>query len=131
MSLDTENKNIGYLLGRLFAVFEKTQQVAAAGQETRPPLEDLFAKAAVTTPDVTFTKLFRLNVEQQNKISDPERAEHYKQLVASIVDQMPSEPLPKILSLDDQNQFWIGKSHQETFLLKNKFVPEKVKNEPS
>ena len=48
MSLDKENNNVGYRLGRLFAVLEKIQQEASPG--INATIRDRFYSAASATP---------------------------------------------------------------------------------
>ncbi|MCD6394557.1 MAG: type I-C CRISPR-associated protein Cas8c/Csd1, partial [Planctomycetes bacterium] len=60
MSLDKENKNPAYLLGRLFAVLEKAQ-IDALGKGINATIKDRFFGAASATPKVVFPQLIRLS----------------------------------------------------------------------
>ena len=52
MSLDTTNNNIGYRLGRLFAVLEKAQEEAIP--DINATIRDRFYGAASSTPVAVF-----------------------------------------------------------------------------
>ena len=57
VSLNKENTNVGYVLGRLFAVMERAQQAALG--ETNATIKDRYIGAASTTPKRVFTPLLR------------------------------------------------------------------------
>lgn len=103
MSLSIENKDEAYLLGRLFAVMEKTQQDAIPGLNST--IKDRYFASACSTPASVFPTLL---VGYQNHIGKLERGKgRYEKLVLEIIDKL-GETMPKQLDLDSQGRFIIG-----------------------
>jgi len=67
MALDQENKNQGYLCGRLFAVLEKIQEDAQPGINST--IKDRFYGAASSTPVTVFGRLLNLSNHHLGKLS--------------------------------------------------------------
>lgn len=105
--LDKENKNIGYLLGRLFAVLEKIQLEAIPGITTT--IRDKYYSAASSTPSSVFGNLLRLHFHHLAKLEEPRRI-FFEQLIGEIISSFKS--FPAHLSLNDQGYFAIGYYHQ-------------------
>ena len=108
MSLDRENYNIGYLLGRLFAVLERSQQAALG--DLNATVRDRFYGAASTNPITTFPRLVKLNNHHLTKIENRGYAINLEREIGSIMDGITT--FPAHLSLDDQGRFAIGYYHQ-------------------
>ncbi len=108
VSLDTENTNIGYRLGRLFAVLERIQDVA----NNATTIKDRFFSSASSAPVTVFGNLMRLSQHHLSKIRKemPGYAVKLEKLVQEIVAGIGA--FPAHLSLDDQGQFAIGYYHQ-------------------
>lgn len=121
MALDNENKNIGYLSGRLFAVLEKIQQKAAGGK-LNATIVDRYYGSASTTPVAVFGRLMDLTNHHLSKITDQGIVIFYKKLLGEIFDKMPAGGFPAHLSLDDQSRFAIGyyQQTQDFFKKSNK-----------
>ncbi len=110
MYLDQENTNIGYLLGRLFAVLEKIQTEATPGLNAT--IRDRFYGAASSTPVTVFGNLMRLNNHHLSKLEKekPGLSIVRKQLLGQIL--CPVKDFPPHLALADQGRFAIGYYHQ-------------------
>ena len=108
VSLDTGNVNIGYRLGRLFAVLEKIQTEANPG--INATIRDRFYASASSTPAVAFGNLMRLKQHHLAKIENPGRRIYFEKLLGEILDAVAV--FPAHLSLMDQGQFAIGYYHQ-------------------
>lgn len=71
MALDENNTEIGYLLGRLFALLERMQEVSRGtgkGEGRRQPtIRDRFAAAASVTPKAVFPHLLGLKDAHEKK----------------------------------------------------------------
>jgi len=118
MSLDLENKNQGYLCGRLFAVLEKIQEEAQPGINTT--IKDRFYGAASATPITVFSRLITLSNHHIEK--KPSLKVFFEKLKGEIFGKIDSNGLPAHLSLDDQSRFAIGYYHQrqDLFIKKDK-----------
>lgn len=118
MQLDKENKNPAYLLGRLFAVLEKTQK-DALGQNLDATIKDRFFSSASANPKAVFPQLLRLS---QHHIQKAEYGHFDDKLIEEIVCEL--EDFPAHLSLDQQGLFVIGYYHQR----QNLFQKRNAKN---
>lgn len=117
MALDKENKNQGYLCGRLFAILEKIQQEAQPGITTT--IKDRFYGAASSTPVTVFGRLLNLTNHHLAKLH-PGRKTNLDKLLQEIMDSISSNGMPAHLSLDDQSRFAIGyyQQRQDFFISK-------------
>ena len=108
MSLDREDHNIGYRLGRLFATLEKIQEEANPG--INATIRDRFYAAASSTPQTVFPNLMRLKNHHLAKLENSGRRKNFEKLIGETVDGF--QAFPAQLSLDDQGRFAIGYYHQ-------------------
>lgn len=108
--LDVQNVNIGYRLGRLFAVLEKIQEAANPGLNAT--IRDRFYSSASSMPTSVFGNLMRLSNHHLSKLrkEKPGYAVNLEKLMQEVVSGVSS--FPAHLSLDDQGQFAIGYYHQ-------------------
>ena len=109
MSLDSEMRDVPYLLGRLFAIFEKAQVDAMGGKEPNATIRDRYFGSASATPRAVFPVLFRLN---QHHVSKGERGGYYTKLIGEVTEHLPAENLPTHMRLEEQGLFAIGYYHQ-------------------
>ena len=117
VALDSANTNRGYVLGRLFAVYEEVQR-AALGGSVNATIKDKFYGAASASPQ----KVFRtLDSGAQNHFSklrklSPGRAVNLEKLIGSITELMDpgADPIPATLSSAEQALFGIGYYHQRS-----------------
>jgi CRISPR-associated protein Csd1 len=114
MSLDTGNTNVGYCLGRLFAVLEKIQEEASPG--INATIRDRFYGSASSAPVAAFPHLMKLKNHHLAKLDNRGRAVNLEKLIAEIVDEIPE--FPGHLSLQDQGRFAVGYYHQRLNLFK-------------
>jgi CRISPR-associated protein Csd1 len=113
VSLDPQNINPGYRLGRLFAVLEGIQR--SANPNINTTIRDRYFGAATTTPRAVFIELMRLKNAHLKKLrrSEPGYAVRYEKLVDGITEGLTAEVgFPAFLSLDDQGRFILGYHHQ-------------------
>jgi CRISPR-associated protein Csd1 len=110
MSLDPENTNIGYRLGRLFAALEKIQSDANPG--INATIRDRFYGAASSTPVTVFGNLMRLSNHHLSKLEKgkPGLFVVRKQLIGEIM--CPVNDFPTHLDMADQGRFAVGYYHQ-------------------
>lgn len=109
--LDTSNQEPGYLLGRLFAALQKTQD-DALGNVNRT-LRDAFYASASANPAGIFPRLLKLYPHHLAKIDNPGRRIARERLVQDIIGGLDSRSgFPKQLNLEQQGLFAIGYYHQ-------------------
>lgn len=112
VSLDSNCKDAGYLLGRLFSSLENVQR-AALGRQINATIRDRYYGAASATPASIFPVLLR-NV--QNHLSKLRKekaglAVVLEKEIGQIVDALPIT-LPRSLPIEEQGKFAIGYYHQ-------------------
>ncbi len=109
MSLDKENKNVGYRLGRLFAALEKIQQEASPG--INATIRDRFYGAASGTPVAVFPNLMRLKNHHLAKLENTGRKIYFEKLIGEIMEEIAD--FPAHLPIADQGRFAVGYYHQQ------------------
>jgi CRISPR-associated protein Csd1 len=119
MSLNIACREPGYLLGRLFAALERTQEYANPGINTT--IRDRYYGSASVTPASVFPILIRLNQHHLSKISGDKAglAVNMEKLNGEIMDAMP-ERFPARLGLEQQGMFALGYYHQRNALFGGK-----------
>ena len=116
VGLDQGNDNVGYRLGRLFAVLEKAQEEASPG--INATIRDRYYGAASCSPGSVFPTLMRLKNHHVAKLENRGRAVNLERLISEIVGEV--QDFPSILSLSDQGRFALGYYHQrQKFFEKN------------
>ena len=118
MSLDKEEQNKGYRLGRLFAVLEKAQTDALGSVNTS--LRERYIGAASTRPCLVFPQLLKTaqyHISKRAK-QHPGYDIRFSRLVSEIMDGMTA--FPPVLSLEDQGRFMLGYYHQNKALYPQK-----------
>ncbi len=108
MSLDEANTNVGYRLGRLFAVLEKIQEEANPG--INATIRDRFYGAASSTPVTVFSTLLKLKNHHLSKLDNRGRAVNLEKRVGEIMEGLSD--FPAQLPITDQGRFAIGYYHQ-------------------
>jgi CRISPR-associated protein Csd1 len=123
MSLDTNRTESAYLLGRLFAALEKTQEDALPG--INASIRDRFYSAASATPGSVFPRLLRTYQHHLSKATS-EGGQGYKvnreRLVQEIMGKL--QGMPAHLALEGQGLFAIGYYHQRQDFFTKKDKPE-------
>ncbi|MEA2066723.1 MAG: type I-C CRISPR-associated protein Cas8c/Csd1, partial [Thermotogota bacterium] len=118
MSLNKEEENIGYRLGRLFAVLEKAQKDAVPGANTT--IKDRYYGSASTTPSIVFPQLLNL---AQHHIQKSKYGMIVDKQIEHIVQDI--QKFPPHLSLEEQGIFALGYYHQKQDLYKKMDKKEK------
>ena len=108
MSLDEANINVGYRLGRLFAVLEKIQEEANPG--INATIRDRYYGAASSRPVTVFSTLLKLKNHHLSKLENRGRAVNLEKRIGEIMEGLGD--FPAQLHLADQGRFAIGYYHQ-------------------
>ncbi|MFE8070768.1 type I-C CRISPR-associated protein Cas8c/Csd1 [Marinobacteraceae bacterium S3BR75-40.1] len=112
VSLETDNTDPGYLLGRLFATLENVQQ-SAQGNSVNATIRDRYYGAASATPASVFPVLIRNAQNHLGKVrkEKPGLAVNLEKQMGEIVDLLGSS-FPRSLRIEAQGRFAIGYYHQ-------------------
>jgi len=115
VALDLENRNKGYLLGRLFAAYERAQTMAL-GDKVNSTIKDKFYGSASATPRNVFALLDRGSHNHLAKVGkkSPGQRINLERLIGSIMEAMSPEndPFPASLGATEQAMFGLGYYHQ-------------------
>jgi len=113
VSLNEENSNVPYRLGRLFAVLEKAQ--ADTNREMKSTINSKYFSSASTTPAVVFPVLLKL---AQHHIAKSDWGFKTTQAIEETL--MEVDEFPAYLSLEEQGMFMLGYYHQRKANYKKK-----------
>ncbi|MCH8686603.1 type I-C CRISPR-associated protein Cas8c/Csd1 [Pedomonas mirosovicensis] len=122
MSLKRDHDNVGYQLGRLFAVYELAQR-AALGR-VNATIRDKYFGAASATPASVFPLIVRGGQNHLAKVRKEKPGwasliERELEEIHSHIEPAAPRSLPRSLSLQDQGEFAIGYYHQRAASLSN------------
>lgn len=122
MSLKRDHDNVGYQLGRLFAVYELAQR-AALGR-VNATIRDKYFGAASATPASVFPLIVRGGQNHLAKVRKEKPGwasliERELEEIHSHIEPVAPRSLPRSLSLQDQGEFAIGYYHQRAAKLSN------------
>lgn len=108
VSLDENNSNTAYRLGRLFAILEKLQQEALPGISAT--IRDRYYGSASSTPARAFSSLLKLKNHHLGKLEHQGRAINFEKMMGNVLQDVSD--FPAVLSLEDQGRFALGYYHQ-------------------
>jgi CRISPR-associated protein Csd1 len=123
VAFDPDNTAKGYLLGRLFAVYEHVQS-AALGRNVNATIKDKFYGSASTQPRKVFALLDKGSAAHLSKVG--KQAAGYRisleKLIGEIMNRMSpgDDPFPTSLSSEQQALFALGYHHQRNEFFKTK-----------
>jgi CRISPR-associated protein Csd1 len=119
VSLDETNMSTGYLLGRLFAILEKIQELAIPGINST--IREQYYGMASSTPMTVFPKLLKMKNYHLEKIKIKGLRNKYEKLLTEIISRI-SPDMPFSLIMEDQARFAIGYYHQKSDLNKSLII---------
>ncbi len=130
VALDPDNKDKGYLLGRLFALYEYIQ-TAALGSKVNATIRDKFYGAASAQPRKVFPLLDRGSANHLSKVGkdSPGWKVNLDRQLGEIMGLMSpgSDPFPASLNAEEQALFSLGYYHQRSdFYAKKETAPEGI-----
>lgn len=124
MSLNTERTEPAYLLGRLFAALEKTQEDALG--KVNAGIRERFYSSASATPGSVFPRILRTYQHHLAKLEGGMKTNR-ERLVQAI--HAPIDGYPSHLTLEQQGLFAIGYYHQRQDFFTIKDKPEPISSE--
>ncbi|RQD81877.1 MAG: type I-C CRISPR-associated protein Cas8c/Csd1 [Methanocalculus sp. MSAO_Arc2] len=113
VSLNEENQNVPYRLGRLFAVLEKAQ--TDTNREMKSTINSKYFSSASTTPAVVFPVLLKL---AQHHIAKSDWGYKTTQSIEETLAGV--DKFPNYLNLEEQGLFMLGYYHQRKAFFKRK-----------
>lgn len=125
VALDPDFNDKGYLLGRLFAVYERIQE-AALGRNVNATIKDKFYGSASAQPRKVFSAIDRNSANHLSKVA--KQAPSYKvTLERTLSDIMGSlspadDPFPASLSAQEQALFGLGYYHQRSAFFQSREI---------
>ena len=114
VSLDTHNIEPAYLLGRLFATYERIQS-DAAGRDLNRTVRDTYFGAAMSNPATVFPRLIQLNQHHMRDLKRSSPGLHVvrDRLVGEIWDRLRGDTaLPANQPLAERARYALGYYHQ-------------------
>jgi CRISPR-associated protein Csd1 len=135
VSLDPANKEPGYLLGRLFAIYERIQ-TAALGRDVNATIKDKFYGAAASQPRKVFPMLEKGSAPHLSRLGKDSRGYQVilERKLGEIMEAMSSDadPFPAHLPDRQQGLFALGYYHQRSdFFVKHDGKTEAATQEPT
>jgi len=126
VSLDPENTDPAYRLGRLFATLERIQGVAQPGINTT--IRERYYGAASSAPSSVFPVLLKLKNHHLAKIDKPGLVVWFEKLLGQIFAGLSA--MPTRLSMTEQGLFAIGYYHQQQDFYTSKQKPDDAASQP-
>lgn len=111
VSLNENSTNIPYTLGRLFAVYEETQERANPG--INATIKDKYFNSAAATPAAIFPILNNLSQKHLRKLDGGSRTVLDRKI--SDIMGVLGESYPVRLALPEQGSFYLGYYHQRQY----------------
>ena len=108
VSLNADSSYCPYVLGRLFAVLEGTQQAANPGISAT--IKDRFFNSACATPAAVFPILLKLSNSHLKKL-DTGKAVWWSKQIGDLIERLGTD-FPAHQSLQEQGAFILGYYHQ-------------------
>lgn len=119
MGLDLENKDVGYLLGRLFAILERAQIQSAGGEgKINTTIRDRFFGAFSTSPVTVMPILLKLKNHHIAKLESGKV--YFESLIGEVMDGVDARKIPAHLTLEQQAYLAVGYYHQRQDFFKKK-----------
>ncbi len=120
VAFDPDNENKGYLLGRLFAVYEQIQSAALGG--VNASIKDKFYGSASAQPQKVFALLDKGSAPHLSKLAKTRLHQRIslEKLIISIMEKMSpdGDPFPVALAPQEQALFGLGYYHQRNEFFK-------------
>ena len=120
--LDKENKNQGYLCGRLFAVLDRKQEKARNQRSIR----ERYMNSASSTPSIVFPTILNLSRHHEKELKDDKERIWFEKLEQDIMKRISADGFPTHLDLQDQGRFFVGYYHQRQDFFEKKTANNEI-----
>jgi len=111
MALDPEYDDVGYVLGRLFALLEKIQEQSAKPNRLNSTIRERYYGSFSSSPAVVMQSLMNLKNHHLKKLNSGLR-NWYENKLAEVLNLLDAKKIPAHLRLDQQAKFAVGYYHQ-------------------
>lgn len=111
MALDPEYDDVGYVLGRLFALLEEVQEQSAKPSRLNSTIRERYYASFSTSPPVVMQSLMNLKNHHLKKLGGGLR-NWYEREIAEVTNLLDAKTIPAHLALEQQAKFAIGYYHQ-------------------
>lgn len=122
VALNPECKDIPYVLGRLFSVYEQIQYFSANGN-LNAPIKNRYFNLCMTNPAIGYPIIGKLSINHLRKLNTYQAIKMEKKL-RSLLDLLQKEDgktiFPKMLNLQQQGEYYLGYYHQTQERYENK-----------
>ena len=112
MALDITNDEVGYVLGRLFALLEKIQEESARPNKLNSTIRERYYSSLSSSPPVVLPLLMRLKNHHLAKLNGGLK-NWYENKLAEVVKLLEAKNIPSHLTLEQQALFAVGYYHQK------------------
>lgn len=123
--LNTDNEEPGYVIGRLFAVYVKTQEDAGLTSTVKS-----YFSSASMTPLLVMSRLARLNQHHLKKLPSEGHRVNREKLLGEIEDKIKTS-MPRRFTLEQQALFTLGYYHQMNSFYQKKDTPSNSEQQPT
>ena len=136
VALDRDERDTAYLLGRLFALYEKAQKEAIEGLNAS--ITDKYFNAVLSAPQTVFPTLFGLNRAHLSKLmkNSPKLGGWLSRQIRAVTEMLALQKdgedkyaFPPSLDSNGQGKFILGYYHQEQALYVRKDTPAEPEDE--
>lgn len=107
--LDEGNNQVGYVLGRLFAVFERIQ-TEAHRSNLNTTIASRYYSGASTRPQTVFSALYSSHIHHLRKLRNPGRVINFQKMVGELSQKLVD--IPSYINPEQQCLFAVGYYHQ-------------------
>lgn len=108
IALNNGSRNIGYLLGREFAVLEIIEKISRGSFSS---MKNLYFNAAHTTPARIYPLLYGVSQNHLTNLYDKVKVK-FETLLVNIQNSRQNQDLPQQLNFEEQGLFVLGYYHQ-------------------
>lgn len=114
MALNPKNDDVGYVLGRLFALLEIIQERSTQPHKLNSTIRERYYNSLSSSPKIVLPLLMRLKNHHLAKLERGLKL-WYEGKLAEIMNLLDGKNIPSHLTLEQQCQFAVGYYHQRAY----------------